>query len=109
MLGRWAVWIQLVSGFWFIAGLALHREVGATLRRWTVVMYGNSQRCEGQRGMKKTNYDEIVVRCRNVRVGPPTFWVLPCVSPSHIPPSSDNKPPTSLWKGEGRMWRRPRF
>jgi len=27
----------------------------------------------------------------------------PCVPPSPIPPSSELEPPTSLWKGEGRI------
>ena len=39
--------------------------------------------------------------------GPPTSWVPPRVSPSPIPPSNDNKPPTSLWKGEGWLWQHP--
>ena len=33
--------------------------------------------------------------------GPPNSWVSPPVSTSRIPPSSENEPPTSLWKGEG--------
>jgi hypothetical protein len=45
----------------------------------------------------------------DVLYGPPTPWVPPCVSPSPIPPSSELEPPTSLWKGEGRMQRGPSF
>jgi hypothetical protein len=35
--------------------------------------------------------------------GPPIYQVPPYVSPSRIPPSSEYEPPTSLWKGEGRV------
>jgi len=43
---------------------------------------------------------------RDALDGPPISWVPPCVSPSPIPPSSDDAPPTSLWRGEGqvRLW-----
>jgi hypothetical protein len=41
--------------------------------------------------------------------GPPIFWVPPRVSTFPISPSSDDAPPTSLWKGEGRQRLRPRF
>jgi len=44
-----------------------------------------------------------VVHCVDVLDGPPTPWVPPRVSPSPIPPSSKQKLPTSLWKGEGQM------
>jgi hypothetical protein len=57
--------------------------------------------------MAKANHDEAVVHFQDALHGPPTSWVPPRVSPSPIPPSNDNKPPTSLWKGEGRL--RPRL
>jgi len=41
---------------------------------------------------------------RDTPHGPPTSWVPPYVSVSPNPPSNNNKPPTSLWKGEGRLW-----
>ena len=43
-------------GCWVIAGMALRHWVGATLRRWAVVL---GVRLEAQRkgGMTKTNYD----------------------------------------------------
>ena len=46
---------------------------------------------------------QVVVRFRDVLAGPPTSWVPPGVSPSLNPSSSKNKPPTSLWRGEGRV------
>jgi hypothetical protein len=38
---------------------------------------------------------------RDAPDGSPTSWVSPCVSPSPNSLSSENEPPTSLWKGEG--------
>ena len=38
---------------------------------------------------------------RDALDGPPISWVPPCVSPSPIPPSSDDAPPTSLLRREG--------
>ena len=35
--------------------------------------------------------------------GNPTSWVSLCVSASPNPSSSENAPPTSLWKGEGQV------
>ena len=50
-----------------------------------------------------------MVRCVDALDGPPTPWVPPRISPSPIPPLSEQKPPTSLWKGEGQMQRCPGF
>jgi len=54
-------------------------------------------------GMKKTNTIFIVVRFCDAQDGPPIPWVPPRALPSPIPPSRELEPPTSLWKGEGRV------
>jgi len=46
---------------------------------------------------------KVVARFRDVLIGRPTSWVFPRVLPSQNPPSSDDGPLTSLWKGEGRL------
>ena len=51
----------------------------------------------------KTNYDKVVARFRDVLIGPPTSWFPSLVPPHPNPLSSDDGPPTSLWKGEGLM------
>ena len=54
-------------------------------------------------GWEKRTMTQVVVRFRDVLAGPPTSWVPPGVSPSLNPSSSKNEPPTSLWRGEGRV------
>jgi len=44
----------------------------------------------------------VVAHFRDALCGPPTYWVPPRVSPSSVPPSNDDKPPTSLVKEEGQ-------
>jgi len=47
-------------------------------------------------GIVKMNHDKRRGSYfRDTPNGPPTSWVSPRVSPSPIPPSNDNKPPTS--------------
>jgi len=60
-----------------------------------------------EKGKRTTTF--IVVRRQDALDGPPNAWVPPRVSPYPIPSSSKNEPPTSLWKGEGRVRVRPRF
>ena len=43
-----------------------------------------------------------MVHFRDALCGVPTSWVSPSHSSSPDPSSTKNKPPTSLWKGEGR-------
>ena len=43
----------------------------------------------------------VVARFRDAPPGPPTSWVPPGVPDSQNLPSSDDEPPTSLWRGEG--------
>jgi len=79
-------------------------------RRLDMVRYAGTGWRDGQldginEGMKKRTTPFIVVRLSDILHGPPIAWVPPGVSPSLIPPSSELEPPTSLWKGEGRMQR----
>jgi hypothetical protein len=43
----------------------------------------------------------VVAHFRDAPPGPPTAFP-PCVPRSPNPPSSDDEPPTSLWRGEGQ-------
>ena len=45
----------------------------------------------------------IVAHFRDTLDGPPIYWVLPWVFPPQLPRRSGMWPPTSLWKGEGRV------
>ena len=58
---------------------------------------------DGMRDWGKRAMTNVVVRFRDAPHGLPTSWVPPDVSPSPNHPSNDNKPPTSLWKGEGQL------
>jgi len=58
---------------------------------------------EGMKKWRKQTTTFIVVRFRDTLCGPPIPCVPPCVSPSSIPLLNELEPPTSLWKGEGRM------
>ena len=60
----------------------------------------------GEQERRKRTTMKVVVRFRDVLRGPPTSWVPPCGSPFPNRPSNVNQPPTSLWKGEGRLWQR---
>jgi hypothetical protein len=44
----------------------------------------------------------VMAHFRDTPPGPPTSWVPPGVPCSPNPLSSDDEPPTSLWRGEGR-------
>ena len=46
---------------------------------------------------------------RNPLPGLPTSSVPPGLTPSSDPPLTESKPPTSLWKGEGRLRQHPRL
>jgi len=46
--------------------------------------------------MREMDHDICHAHFRDAPPGPPTSWVPP------NPPSSDDEPPTSLWRGEGR-------
>ena len=58
---------------------------------------------EGMKKWRKQTTMFIVVHFRDALCGPPIPCVPPCVSPSSIPLLNELEPPTSLWKGEGRM------
>jgi len=55
---------------------------------------------KGDRDVSRRRMGEWIT---NALDGPPISWVPPCVSPSLIPPSSDDAPPTSLWRREGQV------
>ena len=89
-----------------------------TCRRWVDgtrassggLALGGSGQLDGMpKGIRKRTTTFIMVRFHDALHGPPTPWVPPYVSPFPIPPSSELEPPTSLWKGEGRMQRGPSF
>jgi len=71
--------------------------VGVSRRRHIVrVLYSAGK---GDRDVSRGRMGEWIM---NALDGPPISWVPPCVSHSLIPPSSDDAPPTSLWRREGQ-------
>ena len=59
--------------------------------------------------MTKTSYDKVVACFRDVLIRPPASWFPSLVPPHPNPLSSNDWPPTSLWKGEGWSHLGPRF
>ena len=58
----------------------------------------------GEKVMKeKRAMTFVVARFRDALDGPPIPWVPPCVSPPQFPSRVNMCPPTSLWRGEGRV------
>ena len=79
---------------------ALPTVVGSSLGRIDHGLGGGREREQ----RRKRTMILVVVRFRDVPPGHPTLWVPPNVPPRPNPLSSDSEPPTSLWKGEGRVW-----
>jgi len=58
----------------------------------------------GEKVMKEKRVTtNVVARFRDALDGPPIPWVPPCVSPPQFPSRVSMCPPTSLWRGEGRV------
>ena len=77
------------------------RVVVEVLRRHFILAVGLHLSAR-RNGRAKTNHDMSWLEFHDVLDGPPTLWVPPRVFPSPIPASSNDKPPTSLWKGKGQ-------
>ena len=87
-----------------------HHRIASHRHGFMVLFYpGGGVRGVGMMASENEPRQMLWLRFRNSPSGPPTSLVPPHPSPSPVPPLSDSKPPTSLWKGEGQVQQHPHF